>query len=193
MNKSEFGMQLVMMAHRDLMTIQLRIVFLKTASKVLQGIDITTGDTKQKYAFKIPYVYTEETRTPSIPRIRFGVMNGLNLSKLQDVTSVLALQEATPMDLICTTRNTDDYWKIQIPSSEMPLTDGYKTKLKIKTYNPNPEPTIAQETLAGPVAFTIWPITEDQVDVTPGIGINMTSQAEELRKTRTSIDTGVRQ
>lgn len=164
----------------------------KLASKVLQGIDITVDGAKQKYSFRIPYVYSEEVKTESVPRIKFGVMNGVNLSKLQDVTAALALQEATPMDLICTTRNTDDYWKIQIPSSERPLTDGYKTKLKIKTYNPTPTPTIAQETLAGPVSFTIWPITEDQVDVTPGIGINMTSQAEQLRKTRTSIDTGAK-
>lgn len=159
------------------------------AYTVLKNIDTSLAGEKERNAYIIPYVY-EELQNAEVPTIRFGITSGLNMTKLSDVANAMQTSNASAMDLICTTRDTEDYFKIEIPFSEQPLTSGYKTKLKIKTYLEEPAISIAQETLAGPMTFTIWPITEDQVDVTPGIGVNMTKQAGELRKTRTSIDVG---
>lgn len=161
------------------------------AYKTLRSVDTSLISERDKNTYIIPYSY-QELENDDVPFIKFGVTNGIDLNKISDVTSNLQMSDASPMDIICTTRDVDDYWEVKIPFSEMPLLAGYKTKLKIKTYIENPAISVAQETIAGPMTFTVWPITEDQVDVTPGIGVNMTEQAEQLRRTRTSIDVGAK-
>lgn len=152
-------------------------------------------DEKQYYRLKLglgdkfPYVYHTSTSWKSrlnvqkngaqIPMIKFDVQSGVDPSKLIDAQKTIQSDTTgtiSPFDIICTTGSKADYWVVAIPKPNRPRAVGYVTSLKIKSYR---EPTKYADinnktsTKAGVFAYSLYPITEEQANTIPGIGLDL--------------------
>ena len=70
--------------------------------------------------------------------------------------------------MACAGKNLADYWTVRLPSNAYPRTPGYRTKVKLKPWNPeiitdtSRFKADAESTVTGEVSYALWPITEAQ-------------------------------
>jgi len=105
--------------------------------------------------------------------IRWDVFGNVNTSNLLEYSKA----QLAPEELVCLVEQGADFWTVEIPQSIWPRAEGYKKKLKIKRIEEreSPEfepPTDSMVSLLGPMAHTIYPITNKQEAPTPGIGLD---------------------
>ena len=69
--------------------------------------------------------------------------------------------------MACAGKNLADYWTVRLPSNAYPRTPGYRTKVKLRAWNPEliEVPRFkadAESTVTGEFSYALWPITEAQ-------------------------------
>ena len=108
----------------------------------------------------------EQSLTP----IRFGVPAGINIGNMAEMLKSNTSSDA--YTLACAGKNLSDYWTVRLPSNAYPRTPGYRTKVKLKPWNPE---TVgvdlskfmadAESTVTGEFGYALWPVTEAQGSV----------------------------
>jgi hypothetical protein len=106
--------------------------------------------------------------SPNLTPIRWDVFGEVNVDNLLQY----AKESISPDEYMCLIEQGADFWTITVPDSMRPRAEGFRTKIKIKQYVPiNPEqlgndPII---NITGPMAYTIYPITQMQERPYPGV------------------------
>lgn len=173
--------------------------------KRLESNDLTTSEKKALRknlgtGDNYPLVYTKLTDWESkanirensapLPMIKFDVQSGIDPSKL--IESQKALQgknkdSYSALDIMCTIGSKIDYWVVPIPVSERPRAVGYVSNLKIKSYRDYSTDTekLDKTTVAaaGAFGYSLYPITEEQANTIPGIGLSMAGIQENFKNT----------
>ena len=144
---------------------------------------------KLGYENDYPYVYYEapdwksrlniQKNGAKIPKIKYDIQSGIDPTKLIEAQS--AIQGAnssaiTASDIMCTVGSKSDFWVVAIPRENRPRAQGYVSNLKIKTYKgteTSPKPNAATVASAGAFGYALYPITEEQANSIPGIGLDM--------------------
>ena len=102
----------------------------------------------------------------SLTPIKFGIPAGINIGNMSEM-----LKSDTSSDaytLACAGKNLADYWTVRLPSNAYPRTPGYRTKVKLKPWNPeiitdtSRFKADAESTVTGEFGYALWPITEAQ-------------------------------
>jgi len=106
---------------------------------------------------------------PDLTPIRWNVFGNVNIDNLLEYSK----ESVTPEELICLIEEGADFWTVSIPQSAWPRKFGYDTKLRIKAYE-SPQEVFnikndAYITLEGPMAYSIYPITQKQERPVPGL------------------------
>lgn len=114
------------------------------------------------------------------PTIIFNLVNGIDLSKIDPAAN------NDPQTTLCGAGNFVDYWCITVPVP--PVNIGYDTRLKIKTYETDNIDTAQfsanmATTVAGPFAYNLYPITEDQAGAIAAIAADLTNVDSIIRNT----------
>jgi hypothetical protein len=130
--------------------------------------------------------------------IKFDVQSGVDPSKLIAAQKELQSQPAgtyTAFDIMCSVGSKTDYWVVAIPPSNRPRAVGYVSSLKIKSWRDNTlstEPSVETSTAAGVFGYSLYPITEEQANTIPGIGLDIAGLQENLKNSYLSdFDTGI--
>jgi hypothetical protein len=106
--------------------------------------------------------------SPNSTPIRWDVFGEINVDNLLQY----AKESISPDEYMCLIEQGADFWTVSIPDSMQPRAEGFRTKIKIKQYTPiNPEqlgydPMI---NITGPMAYTMYPITQKQERPYPGV------------------------
>jgi len=107
--------------------------------------------------------------SPDLTPIRWDIFGTINVDNLFEYSRA----SVSPQELLCLIEEGADFWTINIPESLWPRVEGYRTKLKIRLYeeilddiNIKNDPYI---TLLGPMAYTMYPITNKQERPVPGV------------------------
>jgi len=121
--------------------------------------------------------------TPGLTPIRWNVFGTVNINNLLEYSRA----SVSPEELICLSEEGADFWTIRIPRPDWPTAIGYKTKLKIKMKTDSTEDVILENdpyiTLLGPMAHTIYPITNKQERPMAGMGQEVPGIMEQLNST----------
>lgn len=151
------------------------------------------------YGVNYPYVYRKGTEWKSnhsivlngtkVPMIKFDVPGGIDPNKLIAMEQEMTKNKQTSLtatDIYCTTADKSDWWRIAIPPASRPRTAGYLTGLKIKAYRnydlpPYNNPFI--DAAAGAFGYALYPITEEQANSIPGIGLDMAGLQSAISET----------
>lgn len=107
--------------------------------------------------------------SPDLTPIRWDVFGNINVNNLLEYSKA----SVSPEELICLIEEGADFWTVSIPESVWPRTNGYKTKLRFKLYTEEKSTTIQNDayiTLLGPMAYSIYPVTQKQERPVPGVG-----------------------
>lgn len=144
-----------------------------------------------------PYVYkqvsdwgstsTVQKNGVNTPMIKFDVQSGVDPSKLIAAQKELQSQPDgtyTAFDIMCTVGNKSDYWVIAIPPTSRPRAVGYVSSLKIKSYRKLSETSDVDKkttTASGAFGYMLYPITEEQANTIPGIGLSMAGIQDSLK------------
>jgi hypothetical protein len=106
--------------------------------------------------------------SPDLTPIRWNIFGSINIDNLLQY----AKESISPDEYVCLMEEGADFWTVSLPGSMNPLAEGFRTKIKIKQYTPiNPE-QIGNDpmvNLVGPLAYTIYPITQNQERPYPGV------------------------
>lgn len=106
----------------------------------------------------------EQSLTP----IKFGVPAGINIQNAEELLKQDA--EVDAYTLVCGIKQNEDYWTVNVPTSQRPRTPGYRTKVRLSqdVGNLSYEFTFDDmyTTLCGEMGYSLWPITEEQNDLT---------------------------
>jgi hypothetical protein len=100
--------------------------------------------------------------------ILWDVFGEINVDNLLTYAS----ESLDPDELVCLIEDGADFWTVSLPESVWPRAEGFKSKLKIKQYaaiNSDLLQTEPSITIEGPMAFTIYPITQKQERPVPGV------------------------
>ena len=101
----------------------------------------------------------------SLTPIRFGIPAGINIGNMSEMLKSNTSSDA--YTLACAGKNLADYWTVRLPSNAYPRTPGYRTKVKLRAWNPEliEVPRFkadAESTVTGEFSYALWPITEAQ-------------------------------
>ena len=141
-----------------------------------------SGKTREQYeaeyTWKNPGDYD-----PLHPTIAWNVPSGVDVSNIDNKTADL-----DAMNKLCALKKYKDYWVITIPESSWPYDIGYDNDLKIKTYEPDAKDAEKYNadrltTIAGPFAYALFPITENQNGAIASVGSEMSDLAERIKAT----------
>ena len=181
---------------------------------ILERIQNASGGAKISLRNKLgtgkayPYVYSEisdwksrlnvQKNGTKIPMIKFDVQSGVDPSKLIAAQKELQSQPAgtyTAFDIMCSVGSKTDYWVVAIPPSNRPRAVGYVSSLKIKSWRDNslnPQPSVETSTAAGAFGYSLYPITEEQANTIPGIGLDIAGLQDNLKNSYLNdFDTGI--
>lgn len=152
------------------------------------------SDTNDGTKENAPFVYKEDDAWKSrnvikkegarLPKIKFDVMSGVDPSLL--VAAMPKMDMSDPKGIICTTGLKSDYWVIAIPVSKRPRAGGYLSMLKIvsvpgvKKGDEIVDKMVSSS--AGAFGYALYPITEEQANVMPGVGLDLTTYQEMYKK-----------
>lgn len=115
------------------------------------------------YTSKYIYWGNQADLTP----IKFGVVTGMDVSAIAD--NLKAGVKMTAMEQYCSCRDENDFWTVKLV--KYPRASGYKTNVKL-VKNLDKEGLLTssdgpEQTINGALAYTLWPITEDQANIMP--------------------------
>ena len=149
------------------------------------------------YENDYPYVYYEapdwksrlniQKNGAKIPMIKYDIQSGIDPTKLIEAQSAIQGSNSsavTASDIICTVGAKSDFWVVAIPKENRPRAQGYVSNLKIKTYQDlttSTEPNAATVASAGAFGYALYPITEEQANTIPGIGLDMSGIQEQMQ------------
>jgi hypothetical protein len=133
-------------------------------------------DKKQnmRYTYDIDFAHwpIKWGNTASTTPIFFGAFVGLDISKMLIQQQEGLSDSGDVMANICSVQDTNDFWTVYIPKASWPKTVGYVNDLKIKPYyvNPPSETSIdkAMYAIAGVMAYSLYPVTEEQAKIEVG-------------------------
>lgn len=143
-----------------------------------------SGKSKEEFEAQYTWICPGDG-DPLYPNIAWNVPTGVDLSAIMGGED----NDADAMAKLCALKKYYDYWVITIPQSAWPYDIGYDTALKIKTYEPDAKDAINYEmptlytTIAGPFAYQLYPITENQNAAIAAVGANFGSLEEQVKKT----------
>lgn len=141
---------------------------------------------KSKEEFEAQYTWIDPgEQDPLVPTIAWNVPTGIDISAIMGGMD----NDADAMAKLCALKKYYDYWVITIPESAWPYDIGYDTALKIKTYEPDTKDAIEYDkptlytTIAGPFAYQLYPITENQNAAIAAVGSGLSNLEEQVKKT----------
>jgi hypothetical protein len=107
--------------------------------------------------------------SPDLTPIRWNVFGSVNINNLLEYSKA----SVSPEELICLMEEGADFWTITVPKSVQPRKSGYKTKIKLKIYREKETAINVKNdvmfTMLGPMAYSVYPITNKQERPIPGI------------------------
>lgn len=106
--------------------------------------------------------------SPDLTPITWNVFGTVGLDNLLQY----AKESISPDELVCLMEEGADFWTVSLSKSIWPRSEGFRTKVKIKQYTPiNPEQIMNDPMInvLGPMAYTIYPITQVQERPFPGV------------------------
>lgn len=132
-----------------------------------------------KYTWRDPGKYD-----PVYPTIAWNVPTGVDISAINGTDD----SDMSAINKLCGLKKYKDYWVITIPEASWPYDIGYDTSLRIKTYeseskDANTYSANRLTTIAGPFAYALYPITEDQSGAIAAIGADMNGVEERIKET----------
>lgn len=122
--------------------------------------------------------YIKWDNSPGYTPIYFGVSTSIDISKLQEMMKS-GMGESTALELLCGSRKESDYWTVTINKEQQPRKAGYKSSVKWKIYAINKADsgfeTLPEVAVNGALAYTLWPITDEQANISPSDSVNITA------------------
>jgi hypothetical protein len=100
--------------------------------------------------------------------IRWNVFGEVDINNMLNY----AKESISPDEMMCLIEQGADFWTVSIPESSWPRAEGFRSRIKIKQYakiNADLLITEPSITIEGPMAFTVYPITQKQERPVPGI------------------------
>lgn len=162
---------------------------IKEDGQILPGEDMKYQSAEAADRGTTPYYVIAENRVtvtgyPVNTPIFFGSNNKIDTAKFAEITKDVVAGNVDIQQALCYSANSsgggdaNDYWTIAIPPSKRPRASGYRTQLKIITYHEqeddeNVEDEVTVNPATGALAYTLWPITEEQAYSFPAIGTDI--------------------
>jgi hypothetical protein len=119
----------------------------------------------------------EKQKTP----IFFGVTTSISAEKIAELMKSAGMSESSALTKLCASRSESDYWTIHLPREVYPRKSGYNKQVTIKTAikttgSLNNASGDAETTVNGALAYTLWPITEEQSEYSMNDQLDSTAQ-----------------
>lgn len=123
--------------------------------------------------------------TPGI----FDLVEGIDVMKAADVFAAAGNTETEidPIQLICAAKNGNNYWTVKV-QGKMPKQVGFLNDVKLVPYKPDdePEPQKPAEILGGVMAYSLYPIMAEPVEVLPDIKNTVMQAAQNMAGSTTN-------
>lgn len=137
--------------------------------------------------------YIKWENAPGYTPIYFGVTTSVDLSKMQEMMKN-GTSESTALEILCGSRKESDYWTVTVNKEQQPRKSGYLSNVKWKIYKIDEfefgiGDTLPEVTVNGALAYTLWPITDEQADASPNAGANIT-MADQIKQKIADISNG---